>query len=141
MTPGRVARPAPDRVGAGELALVRFGLRFADGGIEAAYRTWHREAAVPFVRVGMYASILCWGLASLGVYLVDPARFPRAMALVAWAIPMIAAALLISYRASLRRWMLPFTMLANTVAGLVALVLCYRILFIPEIAVGGVCVW
>ncbi|HEX4456179.1 MAG TPA: serine/threonine-protein kinase [Kofleriaceae bacterium] len=102
--------------------LTRFGLRFASDKIEAAYRSWHRDIAVPLMRVGMYGALFNWmcGLA------IAPLWRDRDYALTAFAwilllpVPAIVAALLCTYRVRLHRLVLPLGALASLVSGIAA---------------------
>jgi hypothetical protein len=145
---------APDSMGAGKicfetvkvrvnsegvapdaLALVRWGLRFADAATEKAFLDWHRQSAVPFTRIGMVASLIDWMLALVVYPLTGLPGYGRLVAVVFFGpTPIIVAALLISYRPKLLRWMLPLTLFANLVAGPTIVSGLYWIAHLPQTA-------
>ena len=104
-----------------QLTFSRLGTRFADDGVEADYREWHIDEAIPFTRIGMQTSIAGWVAATLVLgatvdgFFADTA--PLALGLV---VPMIVATIVATYVRRLRRWVLPMTMVTNAVSGLVA---------------------
>lgn len=49
-----------------QLRLNRFGLRFCEPEAEREYRAWHRQIAVPFIRIGIIASPVAWSPGILG---------------------------------------------------------------------------
>jgi hypothetical protein len=123
------------------LALTRSGLRFLRPETETAYQAWHLEKAIPFTRVGTAMSITNWLLVLIMIGIAYPDRLPRALAQVFLVpIPVIVATLAISYRPRLLRWMPRGTVLGNMMAGLSAVALCFRIVSMPELASGGVCI-
>ena len=120
------------------LGLVAWGLRFENADTEAAYREWHRAKAIPFTRLGMVLSILNWVSGLAASKQINPAGFGKAAALIlGFPMPVILAALAISYWPRRLRWLLPCTSLANAVAGLTYLVLSVRINSVPEMALPG----
>ncbi len=130
--------PRRELVDTSALDLVAWGLRFENAGTEAAYREWHRAKAVPFTRLGMLLSILNWLSAIAASKQINPAGYGTTIALVlCFPMPVIVAALVISYWPRRLRWLLPCTSLANAVAGLAYLLLVVRINSLPEMALPG----
>ncbi len=102
--------------------LMRSGLRFASADTEAAYRSWHRDMAVPLMRVGMYGALFNWmcGFAIAPLW----RDWDYALTAFAWIlllpVPAIVAALSCTYRARLHRYVLPLGALASLVSGIAA---------------------
>ena len=104
-----------------QLAFGRFGVRFADAETEAAYREWHIDEAIPFTRIGMQTSIVGWVAATVVLGLTVE-HFLEDTAALAFGVvvPLIVATIVATYVRSMRRWVLPMTMVTNAVSGLVA---------------------
>ena len=136
----RRATSAAELVDLSALDLARSGLRFVRSEIEADYRAWHREKAIPFTRIGMISSLINWIAVLVASRIFLPEQFPRAAAgILLLVMPVITAALAISYRPRLVRWMPAATMLANSMAGLVNAAICVWLLSWPDLATGSTC--
>ena len=111
MPQGDTSTSPPDPV----LELTRWRTRFASQETETAYCAWQVDQAVPFNRVGAWGGVFVWsavavGCGALAIYL-------------SWLPVMLLVVLtycwetLTTYRRSLRRWMPPSVMAANTAGG------------------------
>ena len=119
--PSEATVPPTELVDTSAFALAPSRLRFVHAATEVAYRAWQRDQAVPFTRTGMVASIFNWLTALVAIRFFFPHRWPEFAALVLGVLmPVIVAALALSYRPRLVRWMVVTTVLANMFAGLVA---------------------
>jgi class 3 adenylate cyclase len=125
-----------------ELDLKKAGLRFVRPDLEAAYRDWHGRRMIPVVRVGMWASFLVWPLAVAGLGFAAPEEFARHRAAVLGLVVAICAGCLavlaLTLRPSMGRWMALLTGLSNVVAGVVAVVIAFVLLGLPDVSTGGV---
>ena len=104
------------------LGLTRWETRFSSADTEVRYRAWHVEQAVPFNRAGLFASVANWltALAACWWLGVMPSWLPLATLFI---LLVIACGILTTYRRSLRHWMLPSAMVANSLAGLIGVCL------------------
>lgn len=104
----------------GTFATRRYGLRFVDDEVEAAYRRWFVDQAVPFTRIGMLVSAIGWLLAVMVTWIWLPDTLTLILPWVLGAIvPALALPVAASYLPRWRSSMLPLTAAANAVAGLV----------------------
>lgn len=109
-------------------------LRCPNLALEADYRRWRAERAVPFTRVAMVASILGWIAFAVASVQVGPHLsrlvLPAALLLIA---PTLAAVLVIAQFSELRAWVLPASAAANLFGGLTTVFILDR----AGQAVGG----
>lgn len=104
----------------GTYATHRWGLRFNDDEVEAAYRRWFVDEAVPFTRIGMLVAAFGWLLAVLVPWIWLPGTVDRILPWVLGVIvPVLVLPVVASYLPRWRQLMLPLTALANAAAGLV----------------------
>src|SRR5438552_15931334 len=73
---------APSGVDTSALALVRWGLLFAQPETETAYRAWHTRTTVPLFRAAGWSSGAAWLLALVPAGLTAQAGFGWAVAAV-----------------------------------------------------------
>ncbi len=120
-----------------ELALVRWGMRFADGVTERAYRTWHRDNVVPFMRVGMVASVVSWLMVEIALLIAHPTHLVVASVAIAVQCAMVCSHFATMSIARLRSWMLPGGAFLNTSAGCLGVALAAYTLDLPAICAGA----
>jgi class 3 adenylate cyclase len=121
------------------LALEHWGLRFADPAAETDYRRWRVTSTLPFTRIGMTAGVVAWTVVLIAIYLGIPEGFRRAAAWILGVImPLQLAAIVATYPRMLHRWAMPLTVLANAVAGFLAIAVSIAIVGSPGVAAGGV---
>ena len=119
------------------LELVRWGSRFANAGTETRYRAWQEDGAVQFNRAGLLASLGSWLLLAVLLITAWPEGAGRALAWLGLVvIPVILVGLVPTSQPRFRSLMQPTVMLANCVAGLYAVMTCYWILHLPDLASG-----
>jgi hypothetical protein len=124
-----------DDVDIAMLALTNSGLRFERRETEAAYFSWHLEKAIPFTRMGLVMSIVNWSMWLVATRIADRDLFARVVAPVLLVpMPAIVITLALSYRPRFIRWTLRGIVLANMLAGLTAVALCFWAIFMPELS-------
>ena len=99
----------------------RWGLRFADAGSERAYDLWYLGATRFFSRAGLLASVVAWALVFLGCSLAVEGAFINGFPYVFAAMAVVVASLVVTFVASLSRWVPLATAFANAFAGLAAI--------------------
>jgi len=97
----------------------RWSLRFASAEAEVAFRSWHNETALPYVRVGMLSSLVAWILVVVAVPIADPSAGPSAVILVAPVIAAILAAFGATFLRGRADRAMSLGVLANIIAGIV----------------------
>ena len=97
--------------------LRRAGLRFSSSEVEAGYRTWRVETALPFVRVGFVASLLNWLLFMPAVHLISPNSLPHVLPGAAPFILLLILLLGLTFLAGARNLIMPLAALSNFAAG------------------------
>ena len=104
----------------------RMRARFEDPAIEAEYRAWRAERAVPFARVAMLAATLGWIVFGIAAVLIGPdfAHLVLPVLLVV-ALPQIAGVLAVTYRLSWRRFVMPAAAVANAISGTAAVLILW----------------
>jgi hypothetical protein len=123
------------------LELNRANLRFLRPEVEADYRAWHLEAAVPFTRTGMIASLFAWLLGVLGVSFGMPGSFvPFTISTLLGPVPVVLLVLAVSYRERPFPRLLHLTMVANMVSGLTVVGQFTWIVPLPTFGAAVVCV-
>jgi class 3 adenylate cyclase len=115
----------------------RWGLRFADAGSERAYDLWYLEATRFFSRAGLLASVVAWALVFLGCSLAVEGAFINGVPYVFAAMAVVVASLVVTFVASLSRWVPLATALANAFAGLAAIGFAWAILEPGELPLAG----
>ena len=122
------------------LESTRAGLRFLSREREAEYRDWHRDRAITFARLGAYQAILGWLVGLICIGIARPDAFLRAAKLILLLpVPLSVVALAISYRADLRRWILPATLVSNMFGGLVSIWIVLVTLSMVELGTTATC--
>jgi len=118
----------------------RLRARFLDSGVEAAYRDWRAERAIPFVRIAMLASIVGWTAFAGAALLIGPEFSFLILPVIALtATPLIVGVFASTYWQRWRRWVLPASALANTFSGTIAvLLLHYGPLFADELTFADI---
>lgn len=133
--------PAPELVDTSALEPTVSGLRFKAETTEADYRDWHRNRAIRFTRLGAYQALFSWTVGLIAVRIARPDAFAAAAKLVLLLpMPLIAAAVFMSYRRQFLNWMLPATLLASMVAGFVSVqVFCVQLSMV-ELGTAATCI-
>lgn len=122
-----------------DLALERWGLHFTVPAVEADYRRWRVTYALPFTRIGMMASVVAWtGVVAAFYFGIREHFVPAAAWIMLLIMPLLTAAIAATYVRGLHPWAMPLTVLANCVAGLLAVWLSMGIVGSPGITAGGV---
>jgi class 3 adenylate cyclase len=106
------------RNGAPDLSLRRFGFLFADAGIERRYHEWSIDRKIPLIRVGMIASAAGYAVYLLTVFLLERESFDDIFPTVLAFLGFLTAIFVGTYLARLRPLLVPMTVLANCVSGL-----------------------
>lgn len=101
-----------------DLSLCRFGFLFADAGVERRYHEWSVDRNIPLIRVGMVASAGGYAVYLLTVFLLEPGSFGRIFPAVAAFLGLLSAVFLSTYLALMRSLLVPMTVLANCISGL-----------------------
>ena len=100
--------------------------RFDEPGVEAAYREWRAQRAIPFARVAMFASIAGWAVFAVAALLIGPDLthliVPTVLVVSA---PLIAMVLVSTYVERWHRWIEPAGAIANAVSGLAAILILW----------------
>lgn len=104
--------------GAPDLSLCRFGFQFVDDGVERRYREWSIDRNIPLIRVGMAASAGGYGVYLLTVFLLEPDSFNHLVPAVAAFIGLLTAIFLATYVGRMRSLLIPMTVVANCLSGL-----------------------
>jgi class 3 adenylate cyclase len=113
-------RDVPDR-------LRGLELRWTDAAIEADYRRWRVDRALPFVRVSMYGSAVGWGAFAVASVWIGPhLSRPATVAMLVAIFPMLALVLAATYHTRWRRWSLHLCAASNLIAGLAAVLILRR---------------
>ncbi len=101
-----------------ELQTTRFGLRFVLPATEVSYRDWRIDTVMPFVRIGMVASVLGWLLYFFMVSLLVPHNLSKVWPAASFIVgPPILMTFTITFWDSFRRLVMPFAALSNCAAG------------------------
>src|SRR4051812_26827469 len=104
----------------GTLAMRWWGLSFVDPAIERSYRNAAVVEALPFIRLGMTASLGSWALAlGCSAVAVPHVAWLLGKWFVALVLPAIAGALVMTWFPRTHRWLFPMAAIANASAGLV----------------------
>lgn len=101
-----------------DLSLRLFGFRFADAGIEQRYQQWGIDRKIPLIRVGMIASAAGYAVYLLTVGLLEPTSFGRILPAVLAFLGLLTAIFLSTYVVMLRSLLVPMTVIANCISGL-----------------------
>jgi Protein kinase domain len=118
------------------VALARHGLRFASDELEADYRVWHTQRAIPFVRSVLAASGIGQVAGLVMVRIAEPDAVLSATVAILAIVPLQAFAIVFSYRPELVRWVLPCTVVINVQYGLTAVWIVFRWLDMPQLSAG-----
>jgi class 3 adenylate cyclase len=122
-----------------QLQLVRWGLKFSSPQTESEYRAWHVVKAIPQTRVGMLASLLAWMVGLIALLLGSPSHFWSGARWILFLMdPVLIICIVVTYYPRLHRWVLPTTLVANAVSGLLVIGLCFQMLRAPLVAAGAV---
>lgn len=100
------------------LGVVRFGFRFADPGVERRYVDWSIDRKIPLIRVGMAASTAGYAVYLLTVFLLERASFAEVLPAVLGFLGLLTGIFVASYISALRAWLVPLTVAANCISGL-----------------------
>jgi class 3 adenylate cyclase len=107
-----------DAHAADALATRHWGLRFVAADTETDYRDWRTATVVPFVRVGLIASILNWLLYLLTLSLILPASLPLIWpAIFGISMPFLVLTLTLTFVARARHLIMPLSAVTNLIAG------------------------
>jgi len=112
--------------------LGRWHLRFADPAEEQAFLAYHAERAVPFIRVGMVASMMGWVIGHIGIALAMP-EVLRMYNIGVFGVmyPLIALLFFLSFVPYTSRILQTLSMLANVAAGAVIALMTQIASFAP----------
>src|SRR4030067_212083 len=122
-----------------DLALERWGLHFTVPAVETDYWRWRVTHALPFTRIGMIASVVAWtGVVAAFYFGIREHFVPAAAGVMLVIMPLLIAAIAATYVRGLRRWAMPLTVLANCVAGFLAVWLSLGVVGSPGITAGAV---
>jgi class 3 adenylate cyclase len=131
----RAQASAASETDRGPLALERLGLRFRDDATESDYQGWRIGVALPFVRVGMLASAIIWlGVAGSGFLVVPEMSHRIALPVFFPMLPLVLAALAVTFLPRLRTAVMPVTAFVNCIAGLMAIWLVHELFAVPAAA-------
>jgi class 3 adenylate cyclase len=108
-------------------------LFWRDTALEADYRRWRAEEALPFVRTAMYASAAGWVLFAVASFWLGTEFQLLVIPVTAAMLPLLAAVVAMTYRPRARRYGLLASGAANLVAGLAVV----AIFELAGSAVGG----
>jgi len=120
------------RNGAPDLSLRRFGFLFADAGIERGYHQWSIDRKIPLIRVGMIASAAGYAVYLLTVFLLERESFNDIAPAVLAFLGFLTAIFLGTYLAPLRPLLVPMTVLANCISGLLLVLQIHELVGSPD---------
>ena len=114
-----------------------WGLRFVSADVERDYRSWHRQQALPFARIGMVAALINWAAVLGGVWVfhvsaAEPFTLPCLAEMV-----LIIGIFAASHRPGGLPWVAPATAFANVTAGALVVYICWLIALPPIYATLG----
>jgi class 3 adenylate cyclase len=119
MTVSNRAAASPSMLGdTPDLALRRFGFLFAGPDIERRYRQWSTDRKIPLIRVGMAASAAGYAVYLLTVGVLEPQSLEGILPAVIGFIGLLSAIFLASYFEISRSLLVPLTVTANCISGL-----------------------
>lgn len=97
-----------------------FGLRFASGETEQAYRDWHRRMCIRFARIAYVGSSPSWAMLAIAVVALDSRAAPTVALWVGLWIAALVVLTLMTFPPSLQRTVMPLAAFGNCVAGFLA---------------------
>lgn len=115
-----------------DLALQRWGFRFANCAVERRYHEWMLDRRVPLIRVGMLASASGYVVYLLTVGLLEPASFGAILPAVVAFLGLLTMIFAVTYIVSLHRVLVPVTVLANCLSGLLLLWQIHNLIQSPD---------
>ena len=115
-----------------DLALQRWGFRFANGAVERRYHEWMLDRRVPLIRVGMLASASGYVVYLLTVGLLEPASFGAILPAVVAFLGLLTMIFAVTYIVSLHRVLVPVTVLANCLSGSLLLWQIHNLIQSPD---------
>lgn len=115
-----------------DLALLRLGFLFAGAEVERRYRQWSVDKKIPLIRVGMIASAAGYAAYLLTIDLLEPASLARIVPTVALFVALLMAIFLATYFEASRRLVVPLTVVANCLSGLLLLWQIHGLLQTPD---------
>lgn len=115
-----------------DLTLRRFGFQFADAGVERHYDEWSIDRKIPLIRVGMVASAAGYAVYLLTVLLLEPDSFGEILPGVAAFLSLLTAIFLSTHLAALRSLLVPMTVVANCLSGLLLLWQIHELIDNPD---------
>ena len=104
-----------------DLALLRLGFLFAGADVERRYRQWSVDKKIPLIRVGMIASAAGYAAYLLTIDLLEPTSLASVVPTVAGFVALLVAIFLSTYFDVSRRLVVPLTVVANCLSGLLLL--------------------
>lgn len=120
------------RSGAPDLTLQRLGFQFADTGIEHRYHEWSIDRKIPLIRVGMAASAAGYAVYLLTVGLLEPASFGGILPAVIAFLGLLTAIFLSTYVSIMRSMLVPMTVAANCLSGLLLVWQIHELIDSPD---------
>lgn len=130
--PDRAFAPASAWSHTPDLALLRFGFLFAGAEVEQRYRQWSIDKKIPLIRVGMTASAAGYAAYLLTIELLEPASLGGIVPAVAVFVALLAAIFLATYFEIPRKLVVPLTVVANCLSGLLLLWQIHGLLQTPD---------
>jgi class 3 adenylate cyclase len=101
-----------------DLGLRWMGFRFCEASIERRYRDWSIDRKVPLIQVGMLASAAGYAVYLLTVCLLERSSFAEVLPTVLAFLGMLSGIFVATYFAALRAWLIPLTVAANCISGM-----------------------
>lgn len=120
------------RTNAPDLTLRRFGFQFADPVVEHRYHEWGIDRRVPLIRVGMIASAAGYAVYLLTVFLLARESFDAIFPAVVAFLGFLTVIFLGTYLALLRSLLVPMTVLANCISGLLLVLQIHELVGSPD---------
>lgn len=99
------------------MAMTPLGLRFLVPEVERLFREWQEIEVLPVVRFGTIAAITSWVGGLPGFWVAARPAFSIAGTWVALVVSMLLLCLWLTYRPTLRRWVLPASAAVNVISG------------------------
>ena len=101
-----------------DLSLRRLGFQFADAGVEHQYHQWGIDRKIPLIRVGMVASAAGYAVYLTTVGLLEPSSLGRILPAAMAFLGFLAVIFVSTHFAILRPLLVPMTVAANCISGL-----------------------
>lgn len=132
MTGHQAPSAAPAGHASPDLTLCGLGFQFADAGVERHYHLWSIDRKIPLIRVGMGASGAGYAVYLATIFVLEHESFGRIFPAVAAFLGFLAAIFISTFFTRLRPLLIPMTVAANCISGLLLGFQIHELILSPD---------